>query len=78
METGHGSEDSGSEGAETKDHCIAVAFPMPRDKMLFDLLLATAYCSQCDCVPIIRVFGVEQLPTCATVRPQVFLEIAGG
>lgn len=51
-------EDSCNEGSEPKDHCIAVGFPLPRGKILSDFLLATACCSGCGCVPIIKAFGV--------------------
>lgn len=72
------SKDSCNEGTETKDYYLAFAFPSPRGKMSSDLLLATACCSGCDCVPVIRAFGVQQPHTCATVGPQAFLEGVGG
>lgn len=71
-------EDSCSGESEPTDHCIAVWFPLPRGKISSGLLLATACCSGCGCVPIIQAFGVWWLPTCTEMGPQAFLEEVGG
>ena len=71
------SKDSCNERTETKDHCIAVGFPSLTGKchLTFCWLQLAAVDVT---VPIIRAFRVQQPPTCTTVRPQAFLEGAGG